>query len=292
MKFRVFKKFSNEQRLGIFILIGLIVLLQIGIFFNVHKVFFQSTDSNQFENEWKIVQNQIDSLKQNQPEKIYKPYPFNPNFITDYKGYQLGMTTAEIDRLFAFRKEGKFVNSAEDFQMVTQVSDSLLAKISPYFKFPDWVNNKNSGKSNFKDFSKSSKPQLIAKDFNLATQEDFIAIRGIGEGISSRILKERDALGGFLSLDQIDFIWGLSPEVTQDLKKYFFIKDVSSVKKIKINDWSVKELSAHPFFSYAQAKEIVIYRSMNEKISNIEDLAKIKQFPVEKINFIALYLEF
>jgi DNA uptake protein ComE-like DNA-binding protein len=64
------------------------------------------------------------------------------------------------------------------------------------------------------------------------------------------------------------------------------------VKKIKINDWSVKEISAHPFFSYAQAKEIVIYRSMNEKISNIEDLAKIKQFPVEKIKIIALYLEF
>lgn len=292
MKFRVFKKFSNEQRLGIFILIGLIVLLQIGIFFNVHKVFFQSNGSNQFENEWKIVQNQIDSLKQNQPEKTYKPYPFNPNFITDYKGYQLGMTTEELDRLFEFRKQGQFVNSAEDFQKVTQISDSLLSKMSPFFKFPDWVTNQKNGKSNFKPFSKSNQPKLIAKDFNLATKEDFIAIKGIGEGISTRIIKERDLLGGFLSLDQIDFIWGLSPEVIAELKQNFFIKDISMVKKIKINDWSVKEISAHPFFSYAQAKEIVIYRSMNEKISNIEDLAKIKQFPVEKIKIIALYLEF
>ena len=292
MKSRVFKHFSSEQRQGIFILVCVIIVLQIAFYFNVNQYFTSQSNPNQFDNKWEVVQHQIDSLKQNQPQKEYKPYPFNPNFITDYKGYQLGMKTAEIDRLFAFRKEGKFINSTEDFQKVTLVSDSLLNKISPFFKFPEWVKNKNSGNSNFKEFPKSLKPQLIAKDFNLATQDDFIAIKGIGEGISTRILKERDALGGFMSMDQIDFIWGLSPEVMEDLKKYFFIKEVSNVKKIKINYWSVKELSAHPFFSYSQAKEIVIYRSMNEKISIVEDLAKIKQFPIEKMNFIALYLEF
>jgi hypothetical protein len=40
----------------------------------------------------------------------------------------------EIDRLLAFRKENKYVNSAKEFQNVTKVSDSLLND-GPYFKF-------------------------------------------------------------------------------------------------------------------------------------------------------------
>jgi hypothetical protein len=61
-----------------------------------------------------------------------KIYPFNPNFITDFKGYKLGMSVTEIDRLLAFRKTNRYVNSAAEFQQVTQVSDSLLAQIAPF----------------------------------------------------------------------------------------------------------------------------------------------------------------
>ena len=42
------------------------------------------------------------------------------------------MSTQEIDRLLAFRKENKFGNAAEEFQQVTKISDSLLKVISPY----------------------------------------------------------------------------------------------------------------------------------------------------------------
>jgi DNA uptake protein ComE-like DNA-binding protein len=284
--------FSNEQRFGILLLIVLIIILQIGIYLNDWEFFQTKVTHHDLSSQWELVQNQIDSLKENQPKKEFKQYPFNPNFITDYKGYQLGMSTQELDRLFAFREKGLFINSIQDFKDVTKVSDSLLSKISPLFKFPDWVTARNNNKSTFVDFSKPKKEKIQPKDFNLATQEDFIAIKGIGEGISARILKERTSLGGFMSMQQVNDIWGLSPEVIEKLQESFFIKNIDQVKKIAINDWSVKELSAHPFFSYAQAKEIVIFRSMNEKIQNIEDLIKIKHFPVDKINYIALYLEF
>ena len=54
------------------------------------------------------------------------------------------MTTKEIDRLHAYRKLNKFVNSIKEFQKITKVSDTLLSKMSPYFKFPDWVNKRIS----------------------------------------------------------------------------------------------------------------------------------------------------
>ena len=280
--------YSKSQRIGIIVLFVLIFICQGFYFFSN----FKSVENNGDEKvQWLSYQKEIDSLKI--LKSNYKPtiYPFNPNFITDFKGYKLGMSVTEIDRLLAFRKQNKFVNSAEEFQAVTKVSDSLLKAISPYFKFPDWVKNKKNFSNSFekKDFSKTEKK--ISLDINNASQEDLMKIYGIGEGLSKRILEQKEKFGAFVSMEQMSDVWGLSPEVIIKLNESFFVKNTTNQKKIKINSATIKELSQFPYFRYALAKEIVTYRSMNNDIK-IEDLAKIKGFPVEKIKIIALYLEF
>ncbi|MCZ8089487.1 helix-hairpin-helix domain-containing protein [Flavobacterium sp.] len=280
--------YSKSQRIGIIFLFILIFVCQGIYFFNN----FNSTENSPKEKaQWLSFQKEMDSLKL--LKSNYKPtiYPFNPNFITDFKGYKLGMSVVEIDRLLAFRKQNKFVNSAEEFQQVTKVSDSLLKAISPYFKFPDWVNNKKSFNNSYekKDFSKPEKKFFL--DINLASQEDLIKVYGIGEGLSKRILEQKEKLGSFVSMEQMNDVWGLSPEVIENLNKSFFVKNTSAIKKMNINSASIKELSQFPYFKYNLAKEIVTYRTMNGDIK-IEDLTKIKGFPVEKLKIIALYLEF
>ncbi|WP_317164709.1 ComEA family DNA-binding protein [Flavobacterium hydrocarbonoxydans] len=136
------------------------------------------------------------------------------------------------------------------------------------------------------------KEKIIILDINQATQEDLMKIYGIGEGISIRILKQKESLGGFVSMEQMNDVWGLSPEVISELNSHFKVGSIPKFKKIAINDVSLKELSQFPYFRYPLAKQIVIYRSMNGKITNIEDLSKIKGFPVEKAKIISLYLEF
>lgn len=267
--------------------------MQLGYFF---IDFNKDQKVSKKEQTWLSLQNTVDSLKLEKPETGYKIYPFNPNFITDFKGYKLGMTVEQIDRLLAFRKEGKFANSPEEFQKVTGISDSLLATMEPYFKFPDWVNKKsqnsyqnNYPKSNWKEFPK--KEVMKEKDINLATKEDLMKVFGIGDAISDRILIQREVFGAFLSMDQISEIWGLSPEVVISLNRYFKIESTPNVSKININTASIKELGQFPYFRYPISKNIVTYRSMNGDIK-IEDLTKIKGFPVDKIKIIALYLEF
>lgn len=281
--------FTKQQRRGILSLITLMVLIQISYFIWASK---KTTLENESDTSWLAMQTVIDSLK-NKPE-ITKTiiYPFNPNFITDYKGYKLGMKLEEINRLHAYREQNKFVNSAKEFQNVTGVSDSLLNVISPYFKFPDWV-NKQKNYPNYKENIKFQKVnRIVQKDINDASSEDLIKLYGIGPALSDRILKQKEQLGGFVSMKQMESIWGLSPEVIENLNKYFFVESIPSVKKININSLSTKELAKFPYFNYTIAKEVVTFRSMNGEIKSIEDLAKIKGFPVEKIEFIALYLEF
>jgi DNA uptake protein ComE-like DNA-binding protein len=204
------------------------------------------------------------------------------------------MSVQEIDRLLAFRKENKYVNSAEEFQKVTKVSDSLLTAISPYFKFPDWVQNKKE----FKDYKKypftafAKKEKIIITDINQATQEELIKVNGIGEALSLRILKFKESVGGFVSMEQMKDVWGLSPEVIDNLNAHFKIFALPKVKKIDINNASIKELSQFPYFNYQLARQIVTFRSMNGDFKNIDDLTKIKGLSIDKANIIALYLAF
>ncbi|WP_348798487.1 ComEA family DNA-binding protein [Flavobacterium adhaerens] len=221
-------------------------------------------------------------------------YPFNPNFISDYKGYKLGMSVEEIDRLLAFRKENKYVNSAEGFQRVTKVSDSLLKTIAPFFKFPDWIARKGKMvNTNYFSNSKSIKKETIVHlDINQATQEDLIKINGVGEVISSRILSQKNKLGGFVSMEQLKEVWGLSPEVLLVINKNFAVLKQPELKKIDINNASLKELYQFFYFKNDLARQIIKHRSMYGDFKNIDDLAKIKDFPIDKANIINLYLSF
>ncbi|MBP6549543.1 MAG: helix-hairpin-helix domain-containing protein [Flavobacterium sp.] len=294
MNFKIIKsyfKFSSEQRLGVFVLFAIIISVQLAYFFTD----FSSVSNDSPEKEkWLSLQSQIDSLKQEKLDYVPKMYPFNPNFISDYKGYKLGMSVSEIDRLLAFRKQNKYVNSPEEFQAVTKVSDSLLNAISPYFKFPDWVKNKKE----FKEYKKypnsafAKKEKIVIIDINQATQEDLIKIYGIGEAISLRILKMKESLGGFVSMEQMKDVWGLSPEVIENLNSHFKVSALPDVKKVDINNASIKELSQFPYFNYQIARQIVTFRSMNGDFKNVDDLTKIKGLSIEKANIIALYLDF
>lgn len=276
-------------------LLSLIALLQI-IYFLVGNTTVEEPSSQ--EKEWEALQQQLDSLPSQQAHRTYSLNPFNPNFLSDFKAYKLGMTTDQFNKLSAFRQQGNYVNSATEFQSVTGVSDSLLHALSPYFKFPDWVRSKRNSAYHYSDTVPKKKwiqfppkVSLPILDLNQATKEDFIKINGIGEALSERILQQKESYGGFVSMEQLTEIWGLSPQVIGELNKYFTISKLPPLKKININNASVKELSQFIYFKYPLSKNIVTYRSMNGDI-RLEDLSKIKGFPVDKIKIIALYLEF
>lgn len=283
--------FSKSQRSGLLALLVLIVVLQTIYFF---VDFSWPIKQNSEKEKWLAVQIEIDSLKSTMTIKESKLYPFNPNFISDYKGYKLGMNVKEIDRLLSFRKQNKFVNSAEEFQKVTQVSDSLLRVIAPYFKFPDWVNHKTKWKTynnpNYPVFINKGKPIVI--DINMATTQELVKVYGVGEVIAQRIISYKESLGAFVDMEQLNEVWGLSPEVLANLNKQFKVKSMTGIKKVDVNNASIKELAQFPYFKYAVAKQIVIYRSMNGTINSVDDLIKIKNFPVDKAKIISLYLDF
>lgn len=288
MKFKSHFVFSRSQQNGIFLLVVIIVVLQLVYFY---------ADFSKKENPSAIdqqhltrFQEQIDSIKLVSSEgNLVKIFPFNPNLITDYKGYTLGMSLEEIDRLHLYRAGDKWVNSSEEFQVVTKISDSLLEKISPYFKFPDWVTSEKSS-SRTKVSNSTQKAYQEKIDLNTVTAEELMMLKGIGETLSGRIVNYRNKIGGFVSDLQLKDIYGLNYELREEIQSYYTVKSSPEIEIFNINEASVLELSGIPYINYELAREIVNYRLLHEKIGSFEELSKIKEFPSEKIDRIALYL--
>ena len=283
--------FSKNQRNGIFILLALVVIVQCAYFF----IDFSSDDIEVNSKELTKFQHEVDSLKLVETEKSKpKIFPFNPNFITDYKGYSLGMSNEEIDRLLAFRKQDKWINSVQQFQDVTQVSDSLLSEISPYFKFPDWVTNPKS-KSNWKDYNNSNQYQTKTfeqkADLNTATALQLQKVNGVGIKLSDRIVKFRNKfVGGFIADVQLQDVYGLSPEVIERITNEFTVKTPRKVQKINLNTATRDQLVTIQHIDYEIAHHIIEQRTLRDGFKSLDDLTKVKNFPIQKIEIIKLYL--
>ena len=283
--------FNKQQQLGILFLLVLILGLLLIFYFVDFKSdeVFDTSSPNII-----AIQKEMDSLKEVELiNRLPKKYTFNPNFITDYKGYTLGMSPLEIDRLLAYRNDNKWINSIQDFKKVTQISDSLLDEISPFFKFPEWVTNPKS-KSTFganfenKGFSAKSFTQKI--DLNSATEEEFQQVSGVGPALSKRIVAYREKMGGFIEDGQVFEVFGLQEEVANRLLNLFTVKNPKVIQKMSLNTASASDLSTIPGISFDLAKKIWEYRVLREKVHNFEELDKIEGLTPRKLILIQLYL--
>ena len=285
--------YHKSQRNGIFILIILIVIFQSIIVF----VDFSSKEKLNTDTPKVLAFHyQIDSLSKISIEnRRLKIFPFNPNYITDYKGSQLGMSLVEIDKLLAFRKTGKFINSKKEFQNITTISDSLLNNISPYFKFPEWVVKRNqnielSTSRDIRSFAKKSKYILTSTDINIASKEDLKTINGIGEKLSDRIIKYRSKLQGFSTANQLYEVWGLSAEVVGKLLLVFKVVKLPNIQKSNVNTASFRELLKNPYIDYELCKKIFDYKDEVAELQDVSELKNIIGFPLELYDRIVLYL--
>lgn len=274
-------------RNGIFLLSIILLLTILGYYFYPEPKLSKSSFVELTE-----FQHQIDSLKgvTENNEKNYRVSTFNPNFISDYKGYVLGLSAKELDRLHDYRSKNKWINSVADFKKVTQVSDSLLVIISPLFRFPEWVKN---NKSTSKSYSKKKYPiksYAQKKDLNIATVKELQEEVNVPDFIANRIIKYRTKIGGFVNDIQLKDISGLYDHQRNKILSLFTVKTPKTVKKLNINIVSVKELMNVPYFDFETALDIIEYIENNGDISDFNELEKIEGFSLEKIDRIKLYL--
>lgn len=274
--------YNKKQRNGVFCLLLIVFLMQV---FYVSYTRFNRNDRFVDGNISEALIHEIDSLKKVQVSN-YKKYQFNPNFITDEKGYAIGMSVEEIDRLLFFRANGNWLTSNQDFQTVTKVSDSLFIILQKSFKFPP---KKTLSEKKYKK-EKVVEVKIIKQDINKASVTQLINIYGIGEKLASRIVRYRELLQGFSNMSQLDEVWGITKDGLENIHKYYKVFKKPEILKINVNEASFKDVMSIVYLDFPTTKLIFRYKDSVTKIQRLEEIKKIPGFPIDKYDRIALYL--
>jgi len=144
-----------------------------------------------------------------------------------------------------------------------------------------------------KKASKSNRLEMTTPLLININQADSFALRklpGIGEKYSSRIVRYRNWLGGFHSKEQLLEVYGIDSTLFYRITPHIQIEG-DSLKRMNVNDCSVKDLSSHPYISYKLAKLIVKYREHHGVYLRLEELENIPLIDEQLFRKIAVYLE-
>ena len=115
----------------------------------------------------------------------------------------------------------------------------------------------------------------IVLDVNNTTAAELAKLSGIGPVLSARIIKFRDALGGFASIDQVAETYGIEPHVFERIQSQLEISDVVEIKKHNFNTENAEQLASHPYISNGLAKQIVNYREKVQPFESDEDVKSL-----------------
>ncbi len=248
-------------------------------FTSTKKTYSVQTDSS--------YRKMYDSLVKSSQARQAEIKSFNPNFLTDYRAYILGIDTVALKKIRAFREKGKYFQSKEAFKKIAGIDDSLFQKLEPYIRIPVFRSKK---KKTYQPFYKTGNEPKT--DINTATKEQLMQVYGIGEKLSERIIRLRNKLGGFTIREQLKDIYALSPEAYNNLWEKFEIQTPKKItRKIPLNSADIITLAENPYINQDLAEKIYEYRSLHGPFKNFEELKKIPGFPRDKFRRIVLYLE-
>lgn len=127
-------------------------------------------------------------------------------------------------------------------------------------------------------------------ELNSADTSNLKLIPKIGSGYANRIVKYRNLLGGYISLEQLKEVWGLDDYLYADIIPY--IELTEKHQRIRINHVDFKQLNKHPYIDYKQAQIIMDIRERKGEIESIERLALLEEFDEKDIVRLRPYLSF
>ncbi len=219
-------------------------------------------------------------------------FQFDPNTASKNDLEKLGLSNRTAQTLINFREKGGKFKTKEDLKKVYGLRDE------DYDRLENWVEIKSLPNEAFtfkpektyheetltepeqvsrieKRATQFEKPyEPVSIDINTATLEEWQLLSGIGPAYSKRIVKFREKLGGFASVDLVGRTYGLPDSTFQKVKPYLQLSPIS--RKIKINSCSLEELKKHPLISNYQATILFNYRQQHGGFAELEDLKNIK----------------
>ena len=206
-------------------------------------------------------------------------FPFDPNTASVEELRNLGVDERSATYIAAYRRKGGVFRVKSDLMRIYGLDSSLYKRLYSYISLPP---------RRLPDSSiKRAKKEVTGKfDINTADTLQLKSVYGIGSRLAARIVKFRDALGGFVKREQLSEVYGLDSMTVRRLLEVSFIDADFIPEKININSADEEKLSTHPYIRYKMARLLTSYRFQHgdfTEVTDIKKLSAIESFEVDRL---------
>lgn len=221
---------------------------------------------------------------ENSPVFVYNGPKINPN-IADFEELRAcGLSKFASENIIKYRNSGGYFNDMDDVKKIYGIDSITLIRLKEVFKFEVAATPQTDIQ-----VKKHSAETLIV-ELNSADSLALIPVPGIGNVLAARIIKYRNQLGGYTSMDQLTEVYGITQEKLDKLRLHLKI-DLSLIRKIDLNTMKEFELAKHPYLTNYQAKAIVKLRQSKGTSITTEDLILNNILNEEELEKLIFYIQ-
>ena len=296
---RIYFVMTAEQWLGVVVLVVLVVgTLMVVKRFQPPKedetVWVNDSTKSQFAD----YQEKQDSIRKAQWRRqrdtiAIRMEVFDPNTADSSTLVHLGFKPWQAKNMVKYRAAGGKYRKPEDLKKLYGMTDSMFQALTPYIYIAreeiDSVAVDSLRKDSLPRWEEENKDTIL----NLRTADtvELKMIHGIGSYRARQIVRYREQLGGFVSVEQVLEAKGMENVDADSLLAHFWIDSVK-IEAMNVNSVGVQRLSRHPYLRFEQAQAIYELRRKKIRLDSIQQLQQIECISAETLEKIAPYLNF
>ncbi|MBT1705912.1 helix-hairpin-helix domain-containing protein [Chryseosolibacter indicus] len=285
--------FSRTEVNGFLILVPLMIIL---IFSEPVYRWWRNKEPHDFSKDERQLDSLVAILKtpkafadtSNAASLANSPFAFNPNKAPTEVLQRLGFSKTLSKRIAVYRQKGGVFRVKSDLLKIYGMDSTLYNQLYAFILLPEVIKREEKRSESFNTVSKKSFNKF---DINTADTTQLKTIYGIGSKLAIRIIKFRDALGGFNSKLQYKEVYGLDSAVVNELTKHAFITENFQPRQIDINAADEETLSSHPYIRRKLAKIIIAYRYQHGEFNFTDDIRKLSVIKPEEADRLIPYLK-
>lgn len=233
-------------------------------------------------------------------------FPFDPNTADSTAFLRLGLQPWMVRNIYKYRAAGGIYRCKEDFARLYGLTKKQYEILAPYINIgddyraaSDFYTPEYGGRNEGKN---AERHEITPRDtmrfpvklqpgehvaVNAADTTQLKKIPGIGSSYAKAIVRYRERLGGYSSVEQLQEIDGFP----QEALAYVHI-DASLIHRMNLNRMTYSQLRQHPYINFYQARDIMDYRHLKGSIKSLADLRLMKSFTAHDIERLKPYVEF
>jgi competence ComEA-like helix-hairpin-helix protein len=296
---RIYFVMTAEQWLGVVVLVVLVVgTLMVVKRFQPPKAEEMVWVNDSTKAQFVDYQEKQDSIRKAQWRRqrdtiAIRMQVFDPNTADSSTLVHLGFKPWQAKNMVKYRAAGGRYRKPEDLKKLYGMTDSMFQALTPYIYIAreevDSVAVDSLRKDSLPRWEEENKDTIL----NLRTADtvELKMIHGIGSYRARQIVRYREQLGGFVSVEQVLEAKGMENVDADSLLAHFWIDSVK-IEPMNVNSVGVQRLSRHPYLRFEQAQAIYELRRKKIRLDSIQQLQQIECISAETLEKIAPYLNF